>query len=192
MMMQESVQEITRMGTQKHQPAYLLTGRPQVGKSSAIKNIVNMVGMESCGGFYTEEIREHGTRRGFRLVTFDGREGILASKGLASPLRIGGYGVDLTCLNTLGVTSVYTALQSKKLIVIDEIGPMEILSEQFRQMVLDVLNSSISLLGTIALRSHLWLDMVKRHERVMVYELTTDNRDQVVQVLAKKLSPQPH
>src|SRR5215831_11690508 len=103
-MVQESIQEITLMGTQNHKPAYLLTGRPQVGKSSAIKKIVNTVGMESCGGFYTEEIRVQGTRMGFCLVTLDGREGIMAYKGLASPLRIGGYGVDITCLNTLGVT----------------------------------------------------------------------------------------
>ena len=40
----------------------LLTALPRTGKSTAIKKIVNMLGNDNCGGFYTEEIREDGER----------------------------------------------------------------------------------------------------------------------------------
>ncbi len=40
----------------------LLTALPRTGKSTAIKKIVNMLGKDNCGGFYTEEIREDGER----------------------------------------------------------------------------------------------------------------------------------
>jgi len=36
----------------------LLTAPPRTGKSTAIRKIVNMLGREKCGGFYTEEIRK--------------------------------------------------------------------------------------------------------------------------------------
>ena len=36
----------------------LLTALPRTGKSTAIKKIVNMLGKDNCGGFYTEEIRK--------------------------------------------------------------------------------------------------------------------------------------
>lgn len=165
----------------KHEKtAYLLTGKPGIGKSSAIKKIVNAVGSASCGGFYTEEIRVQGIRMGFRLVTLDGREGIMAYKGLAGPISVGSYGLDLACLDNLGVTAIYEALANQKLVIIDEIGPMEIYSERFKKAVLDALNRSTPLLGTIALRSHRWLDAVKQHKRVTIYELTLANRDNVV------------
>lgn len=45
----------------------LLTALPRTGKSTAIKKIVNMLGPNNCGGFYTEEIRENDDRVGFRI-----------------------------------------------------------------------------------------------------------------------------
>jgi nucleoside-triphosphatase len=175
------------MSQEKHQYVHLFTGKPQVGKSTIIKKIVNALGVEMCGGFYTEEIRIQGNRMGFRLVTLDGQEGIMAYRGLASPITVGNYGVDISCLDELGVKALYQALTTKKLIVIDEIGPMEAHSHAFRQGVMDVLASSKSVVGTIVWRSDSWLDAVKRHQRVKLYEVTLTNRDAVVEELLKQV-----
>ncbi len=40
--------------------AYLLTGEPQVGKTTAVKKIIDGIGVERCGGFYMEEVRTQG------------------------------------------------------------------------------------------------------------------------------------
>lgn len=65
----------------------------------------------------------------FRLVILDGQEGILAHVNSASPLRLGRYGVILDALESIGITAVAQARSAKCLIVIDEIGAMEVYSE---------------------------------------------------------------
>lgn len=162
-------------------PAYLLTGPPGGGKSTIIKRVVDQVGREHCGGFYTEEVREHGARTGFRLVTLDGRGGLLAHEGISSPMHIGRYGIDLRYLDTVGVAAVADSLVQKRLVVIDELGPMEAYSAPFRQIVLDALNSTVPLLGTIVFRPHPWLDTIKRHARVKLCVLTVREREEVFQ-----------
>ncbi len=109
--------------------AYLLTGEPQTGKTRAIKKIIEAIGIEHCGGFYTEEIRVQETRVGFRLVSLDGQHGILAHVHSESPLRVGRYGVNLDCLESIGVPALCRAKLTKHLIVLDEIGLMQLYLE---------------------------------------------------------------
>lgn len=161
------------------QRCYLLTGRPRVGKSTVIKRVVERVGRERCGGFYTEEIRENGERKGFRLVTLDGRSGLLAHEQLASPFRIGRYSVDVTCMDALGVPAIANTVTRQRLLIIDELGPMEASSASFRQVVSDVLNSTLPFIGTIALASHPWLDTIKQHPRVIVRLMDVHEREAV-------------
>ena len=160
--------------------AYLLTGPPRIGKTTMIKKIMDVVGRERCGGFYTEEIHIQETRVGFRLVTLDGKHGILAHVNAASPLRVGRYGVNLDCLESIGIPAVYTAMATRDLIVLDEIGPMELYSDRFKSALMDVLNGPRPLLATIALKSRPWLDAMKQHKRVELYTLTLDNRNTLV------------
>ncbi len=56
----------------------LLTGAPGFGKTTLLKRLAAELPPLTPLGFYTEEIRQHGKRRGFRLVGLDGAEGLLA------------------------------------------------------------------------------------------------------------------
>jgi nucleoside-triphosphatase len=56
----------------------LLTGPPGCGKTTAAMKIVGSLGKMTVAGFYTEEIREAGRRKGFRWHRLDGRCGTLA------------------------------------------------------------------------------------------------------------------
>jgi nucleoside-triphosphatase len=172
--------------------AYLLTGKPRVGKTRAIKRIIENIGKERCGGFYTEEIHTddedvNDKRIGFRLVTLDGQSGILAHVASDSPLRLGRYGVNLHDLEAIGLTAIERARVANKLIVIDEIGPMQSYSEQFKKMLLDLLNNDEPLLATIALNAHPWLDLIKQHKGVELYELTSSNQMTVIDGLSSIL-----
>jgi nucleoside-triphosphatase len=167
---------------------YLLTGKPGIGKTTIIKNVIERVGIERCGGFYTEEIRVQNTRIGFRLVTIEGQTGVFAHITSESPLRIGRYGVNLDCLESLGIAAIQKAIAMKQLVIIDELGPMEGLSDRFKQTVLDMFNSASPVIGTIALRSHPWLDTLKRQEGVILYTLTPDNRDTMIDTIADLVS----
>jgi nucleoside-triphosphatase len=86
----------------------LLTGRPGCGKTTLIKRVVNNL-PRGAGGFYTEEIRDGGTRAGFKIVTLDGEEAVFAHVDLtaaAGPDRLGKYGLDLSALERIGVGAV--------------------------------------------------------------------------------------
>jgi nucleoside-triphosphatase len=166
----------------------LLTGSPGCGKTTLIQRVVARLSC-SIGGFYTREIREEGTRLGFKVIAFDGQEGVLAHVGVDSPLRVGKYGVDLRALETVGVASVQHALSENALVVIDEIGPMELFSRAFCQVVLDALDSECVLFGSVVKRSKPFSDQVKARPDVTVIEVHRGNRDALVdQVLARLLA----
>ncbi|MCX5868585.1 MAG: hypothetical protein NT009_14105 [Proteobacteria bacterium] len=58
----------------------LLTGRPGIGKTTAIIKTVKLLSLSGIRphGFFTEEIRESGKRTGFQIQTLEGRTGTLS------------------------------------------------------------------------------------------------------------------
>ena len=166
---------------------HLLTGRPGTGKTSLIKQVAaRMKGR--AGGFYTEEIRTRGIRQGFRLVTLDGEEAILAHVDIHSQYRVSKYGVDLEGLEGVGVPALHRAARHYDLVVIDEIGRMELFSAKFREAVSEVINSGKRVLGTIMLSPDSWADAIRRHPQVNLITVTRDNYHQVLAELLDWLS----
>lgn len=161
---------------------YLLTGKPGTGKTSLIKQAI--AGMRGeAGGFYTEEIRGGGVREGFRLVTLDGQETILAHVNIHSPHRVGKYGVDIGSLDRVGVSALNQAAEECSLVVVDEIGKMELFSPKFREAVWQIINSGKKVLGTIMFKANPWADRIKRQPQVNLVEVTRANYHQVLEEL---------
>ena len=157
----------------------LLTGRPGSGKTTLIKRVVNELA-RPAGGFYTEEIRERGARVGFKIVTTDGKEALLAHVDFKSTERLGKYGLDLSALETVGIEELRTAVHARQLVVIDEIGPMEIRSPIFRDVVNEAFNSGAPILATITARSFPFTDAIKKRSDATIIEVRRSNRDQLV------------
>ena len=157
--------------------ALFLTGRPGVGKTTVIRTVVARF-PGHAGGFYTEEIREGGRRTGFCLVTLDGPKGILASVNISGPVRVGKYGVHLHDLEQVGVQALWRAVQQPAVavVVIDEIGKMELVSPAFREAVLAALDGPKVVLATVMARSHPWVDKLKGRDDVALVEVTLANR----------------
>ncbi len=165
---------------------YLLTGKPGTGKTSLIKQAI--AGLEDkAGGFYTEEIRSQGVRQGFRLVTLDGRSAILAHIDIHSPYRVSKYGVDINSLDEVGVSALQRAAQQHDLVIIDEIGKMELFSEEFRNSVSEIIDSGKKVLGTIMFHPHPWADAIKQNPQVNLITVTRDNYHQVLEELLRWL-----
>lgn len=153
----------------------LLTGLPGVGKTTIIKKVVELINKPGAG-FYTEEIRKDNERVGFRLITFDNKSCILAQKSLKSPYYVGRYGVNIGCIENIGVCAIKEGLLENKIIIIDEIGKMELFSPQFKEIVLEALDSKSIVLGTILDRTEPFGDSIKRRNDVTIIEVTLENR----------------
>jgi nucleoside-triphosphatase len=171
-------------------PVYLLTGQPGTGKTTIIKQaIAEFKGQ--AGGFYTEEIRSQGVRQGFRLVTLDGKTAALAHLYLHSPYRVSKYGVDVESLDKVGVAAINQAIKERDLVVIDEIGKMELFSAKFREAVLAILKSQKRLLATIMLSPNPCADAIKSQPQVNLVTVTRDNHYQVLEELRDWLNAPP-
>ncbi len=159
--------------------AYLVTGAPRIGKTTIIRQVVSTMRLRAAG-FYTEDLRASGNREGFRLVTLDGDIALLAASGHPGPVKISKYGVDLSELERVGVTALQTAIDHQHVMVVDEIGKMQLFSRAFRQAIFEAIRSSHPLLGTIMYGRNPYADRIKAHDNVEIIELTDANRAEVL------------
>jgi len=156
----------------------LITGKPGVGKTTLIIKLIEELDL-NAGGFYTQEMRLGGRRVGFKIITLDGKESILAHIDIKSPYRVSKYGVNLEGLEKVGVESIWRALENNKIIVIDEIGKMELFSPRFKEAINSALNSDKITIATILLAPNPYTDKIKRRQDVKLFYLTQENREKV-------------
>lgn len=158
----------------------LVTGVPGSGKTTLIQTVVEELEQElglKGGGFYTREIRNKNSRTGFSLVTLDGAERIFAHVKIASPKRVGKYGVDVNALEEKGLSAIKKAIEEREIVVIDEIGKMELYSKRFQQVVLRALNGDSVVLATIGRIDHPFVRSIKQRKDICLLEISKGNRD---------------
>jgi len=155
-----------------------LCGKPGCGKTTLIIEIIKELNL-NAGGFYTSEIREKGIRKGFRITTLDGKEGILAHLNVKSPYRLGKYKVNIKDLEEIGVASILEAMKENKVIITNEIGKMEMMSEKFKKAVISALDSRNKVLGVIMLKPNPFCDKIKKRADIKFFYLTSENREKI-------------
>lgn len=167
----------------------LITGQPGVGKTTLIQKVVAELGRR-CRGFFTREIRDdRGGRRGFEIVTLDGKTALLAHVDRRTPLRLGKYFVQLENIDRVVVPCLEAAIAEAELIIIDEIGKMELFSRQFQQAVLQALDAPAPVLGSITQADLPFVRRIKSRPDVELITLQLNNRQQVYgEILAKLLA----
>lgn len=162
----------------------LLTGVPGVGKTTVMRRVAEGLGEHRSAGFLTDEIRVDGERRGFRLVTLDGREWVMAHVELLKHARVGRYGVDIAALDA--AAAVALALRPGiEVYLVDEIGKMECHSPRFVSAMQDLLDSDRIVIATITRHGEGFIGAVKARPDCVLWEVTRENRDRLpAQVLA--------
>ena len=126
----------------------LVTGQPGIGKTTLIRRVLDELHADA-GGFYTSEILKGGRRVGFSIVGLHGDSGVLAHVDHASRIRVSRYGVNRDDLERVGVPAIDEAVAHSRLIVMDEIGRMELCSSSFQEAVVRALDSDTPVLGTL-------------------------------------------
>ncbi len=162
----------------------LITGLPRSGKTTLIQRLLELeILKNNAGGFFTEELREQGERVGFLINTIpEGRSDLLARKRFQSSFHVGRYGINIKALEDLGCESIEKALNEKKIVIIDEIGKMELLSNRFRAVLLKALDSPLKVLATIMERPNPLTDSIKLRTDAKLFSL---NRKTFVSVFEK-------
>jgi nucleoside-triphosphatase len=98
-----------------------------------------------------------------------------------SPYRVSKYGVDIASLDRVGVSALNQAAKECNLVIVDEIGKMELFSANFREAVWQVISSGKKVLGTIMFQANPWADAIKRQPQVNLVEVTRANYHRVLE-----------
>jgi nucleoside-triphosphatase len=154
--------------------ALLLTGRPGIGKTTVLRSAARSLAGFRLLGFYTEEIRAGSARRGFRLITFEGDEAVIAHIDLPPP-RVSKYGVDVAAIDRFA-TRLRDVRDPSAIYLVDEIGKMECMSALFVEAIKRLLESGRPLVATVAQRGGGFIDDVKRLPDAELWQVTHASR----------------
>ncbi|XP_002095380.2 cancer-related nucleoside-triphosphatase isoform X1 [Drosophila yakuba] len=179
----------------------IITGPPGVGKTTLVHKIC--LALRDKGrilqGFYTEEVRGEGIsqRIGFDVVTLSGKRGILSRENPGDQLRrpkVGKYSVFVRDFESLALPllGIEDSQPEPDLLVVDEVGKMELLSKRFELAMADLLKEKRTLLVTIPERSTVDLvEQLRKSAGSNIYQVTRSNRNilagEIIEHITKSL-----
>src|SRR3989442_15472317 len=106
-----------------------VTARPGAGKTSCLLKVRGRLGGDGTrgGGMIPERIVKRNRREGFYVMDWATKEKrVFASREITSKTMVGRYGVDISALEEVGVNALRGATANADVIVIDEVGKMEV------------------------------------------------------------------
>lgn len=175
----------------------LFTGKPGIGKTTLLKTIVNHLDANAVTGFYTSEIRIEGRRQGFQIEMMGtGQKGLLASPDIPGDIRFGTLlpdgrrrlGITLEFLEEVACPIIYSPHSDIKIVVIDEIGPMQISSPVFRNVLETLLLNKLTILASIADSDDSFISSIRNNESSALFIMNKSNRDILSSALSLYLS----
>ena len=168
----------------------LLTGNPGVGKTTVLMKTVNALKESGykVGGIISREVREGGTRVGFEIVDLrSSKRGWLAHVNQKSGPQVGKYRVNIEDLTAIGAQAIMDAVENCDVIAIDEIGPMELFSEKFKEAVRKALESRRLVIAIIHWKAQdVLIGEARKREDAEIITVTYENREKLHEQVAEK------
>ncbi len=168
----------------------LLTGKPGIGKTTVVKKVVEKL-KDKVIGFWTEDIRDRtGRRTGFKIITTEGDETILASVYMMdTPYTVGRYSVDINSFEKTVIPVLEKALRSEKIVVIDEIGKMELFSKRFENLIREIFDKKDKILATVPVKNvHPLVKELKERHDCLLIEVNLSNRNSLPEKIIELLN----
>ncbi|MCZ0862847.1 nucleoside-triphosphatase [Methanocorpusculum vombati] len=162
-----------------------LTGDVQVGKSTIVSGVVAELGVR-VSGFRTVAIVGEGGESDIFLIPAAGtREDCTPAAHLAHRVPGRMPEVHEEVFVSCGVPLL--AGCSGPLVVMDELGWMESSCFLFQEAVFSVLDGTVPVLGVVRDRRLPFLDAVRGHPHVEVLVVTRENRDELREVVLRRM-----
>jgi len=170
-----------------------ITGLIRSGKSTLLKEVVDPV-KNLTGGFFVQRLFVNGESKAFRLVDIAAEDywpnrDVAASACFKDLIMVAEEKktVYYDVFKTIGVPALQQAVNAKKLVLMDELGRLELKVPEFTETVWAILDREIPVLGVLKKESNSFLDRIKQRQDVTVFDLDVRDRYQVKENILKFL-----
>jgi nucleoside-triphosphatase len=181
---------IVKVDELKH--IFFVTGSPGIGKTTILLETAEALEKKryKIGGMLSQEAREKGVRAGFEIIDIETkRRGWLAHLGQSNGPQVGKYRVNLADLESIGAVAIRNAVMNAQIIIIDEIGPMELHSSAFKEAVAEALSSGKPVIGVIHERAQdSLIDSIRKRDDAQIIQVTRGNRERIHSLLIEKVN----
>lgn len=177
------------VGYMQAKRVFLITGAVGIGKTTVLSKAAHTLKDrgQNVGGMISREAHDCCTRKGFEVIDVaSGKNGWLAHVDQKTGPQVGKYRVNLLDLERIGVNAIEDATEKCDIVIIDEIGPMELFSDKFKQAVTNALDSNKPVLAVVhAKAKDPLIEQAKRRADAELFTVTFANRDGLPALLVR-------
>jgi nucleoside-triphosphatase len=140
------------------------------------------------GGMISREVRENGMRVGFKILDLNSsKNGWLASVNQKGGPHVWKYRVNMEDLDFIGAKAIEDAVEKCAIIAIDEIGPLELFSEKFKEATQKALEGSKPVIAVVHWKAYdNLINEVKNRRDSETFTVTQENRDKLPEMITQK------
>ncbi|MBU0528086.1 DUF2478 domain-containing protein [Candidatus Micrarchaeota archaeon] len=161
---------------------YFLTGMPKSGKTSVLWQLVKELRKSGLkvGGFISPDEKHHGSRTAFYVVDVETRKNAILADVNGDGPKVSKYHVNIKSFEDVAVPAM-KKFKQYDVIVVDEIGRMELKSKKFAQALEEVLDSDTPIIASLS------EDYVKKFEALgEVLKINNQNHESIHMRLLKE------
>lgn len=168
----------------------LIIGPPKCGKSTLIEKLISYFKQKriEIHGFITPEVRENQKRIGFDVRNiYSETDYKLARKGnYDTKYNLGSYSVFIKEFEEMLDDFQKEEKSEEDLIIIDEIGKMELFSHKFQNLIKELFSSSFPIIATIGLNlKHDLKEELLKNPDMTLLRLNRNNQEKVFEKIIK-------